>query len=490
MRKIFICTLLLSALLLSSAPAANAASYSYITDAASLSGSDYTDIPSLASALDDIFSGGAALFSDITCKNPVSAPVGSRTVPVGTTYYVRESGSGSVFSGSSCYIYANAVYSKLFGDVPYHGSSASWQNSICIASSLSSASYSLFSKYGVRTGALLRTTSNADGSYNGSSGHSIIILDFDSEGISYLEGNGDGKGLIRVVWRTWDSFNSNLLSSRGYVISFIVQPTEKHYSSLSGENVGTGESANTGGNGTSGGNVGTGESANTGGNGTSGGNVGTGESANTGGNGTSGGNSGSGGNTSGSNYTGFFSPVKSYDGRFSDVSGRDWFYSSVSSAFSLGLMDGRTANTFAPYESVTVSEAVTLAARLLSRYWDDGHVFTSSAVWYEPYYEYCSLWGIDASIYGNPQDKMTRGAFAHLAANIMPDDALKQAVSVSNGSLADVSQTAYYCGSVYTLYRAGILTGSAGLINPENSLSRAEAAAIVSRIADKSLRSG
>ena len=41
-----------------------------------------------------------------------------------------------------------------------------------------------------------------------------------------------------------------------------------------------------------------------------------------------------------------------------------------------------------------------------------------------------------------------------------------------------------------TLYRSGILEGSDGLFHPDNTLTRAEAAAILSRMADRSLRVG
>ncbi len=47
-----------------------------------------------------------------------------------------------------------------------------------------------------------------------------------------------------------------------------------------------------------------------------------------------------------------------------------------------------------------------------------------------------------------------------------------------------------YNGKVLFLYRAGILTGSdwMGNFNPDSTITRAEAAAIISRIADRRLR--
>ena len=436
MRKKLICILLLITAICTTVPSAGAASYSYITDPARADGSDYTDIPALAQALDRIFSGTVAMYSDLKCTTLVRAPLGTRTVPVGTTYYAKENSSGKVFSGSSCYIYANGVYSYLFGDIPYHGWSSSWKNSRRVSGSMSLASYSSFASLGVRTGALLRTTGNKDGSYNGNLGHSIIILSYDNNAVTYLEGNGDGKGLIRIARRTWDNFNSVLLTNRGYKISFIVQPTDSHYESLGG---------------------------------------------------TSSGGSGS-GSTSSGDYVGYFSPDRTYTGHFNDVAKWHWYYPVVAAVYSIRLMDGTGGNVFSPNSSITVAEAVTLAARILSGYYDDRYSFTGSGTWYEPYYQYLTLWGIDPWAYGSPGEKITRGNFARLMARAIPSSELEPVRQVADGSIGDVPSSAAYCSSVYTLYRAGILTGSGGNFYPDKTLTRAEAAAVAARLADRGLR--
>jgi hypothetical protein len=57
----------------------------------------------------------------------------------------------------------------------------------------------------------------------------MIILAYDSDTITYLEGNGDGNGLIRVAIRDWSDFNLRQLSGRGRYIAHLVQPTEEFY---------------------------------------------------------------------------------------------------------------------------------------------------------------------------------------------------------------------------------------------------------------------
>lgn len=60
----------------------------------------------------------------------------------------------------------------------------------------------------------------------------MIILAYDSETVTYLEGNADGNGLIRVTVRTWSDFNKRQLSGRGRYISHMVQPTDDFYDAM------------------------------------------------------------------------------------------------------------------------------------------------------------------------------------------------------------------------------------------------------------------
>ena len=184
-----------------------------ITTPGGASGINYS--AAYASKLDNIFQGNVALFSNYSEKFALG-----QSLNVDRQYSV----AGKI-SGYQCYIYANAVYYYLFGDIPYHGSGISgyWSNSKTVLTNQSSASYSSFSNAGVGFGAYIRTTSNSDGSYNGSSGHSMIVLFYDSSNITYLEGNGDGKGLVRITKETWSEFNTNQVSGKSRKISHVVQ---------------------------------------------------------------------------------------------------------------------------------------------------------------------------------------------------------------------------------------------------------------------------
>lgn len=198
----------------------------YIVEPALLKGSDYTDSDHLAMALDEVFAGDIDIYSDSAYTTEVSMPVGL-VMNNKTQYYVKSQTSGNSISGWQCYIYGNAVYNKLFRE--WVGHANSFANSQVMISGGDNLSYELMTQTGIRCGAYLRTTGNADGSYNGNVGHSMIILAYNQETITYLEGNGDGNGLIRVTIRTWEDFNSRQLSGRGRYIAHIVQPTEEFY---------------------------------------------------------------------------------------------------------------------------------------------------------------------------------------------------------------------------------------------------------------------
>lgn len=145
-----------------------------------------------------------------------------------TLYHVKSQTTGNPVSGWQCYIYGNAVYNKLFQEWVKHAESFI-HSRIVVPGGSDQVCYELLRDSGVRCGAYLRTTNNSDGSYSSNVGHSMIILTYDSETITYLEGNADGNGLIRVAIRTWDDFNLRQLSGRGRYISHMVQPTDEFY---------------------------------------------------------------------------------------------------------------------------------------------------------------------------------------------------------------------------------------------------------------------
>ena len=93
----------------------------------------------------------------------------------------------------------------------------------------------------------------------------------------------------------------------------------------------------------------------------------------------------------------------------------------------------------------------------------------------------------DFSDYNAPA---SRKDFAVIMDSVLADMQLPVISSIEDGSIPDVAVDAAYCAAVYRLYEAGILTGSdtKGSFFPDSTMTRGEAAALVSRIVDPALR--
>jgi len=198
---------------------ANAAPYrNHITDRSAVDGSHYTSSPALAKELNAIFDGDASIYADENCTTPVATRLGTSPVKNnGVRKFVGSDNGEMVETGTSCYIYANGVYYTLFGESTGEGVPGENSEKLNITGSRR-ASYENFKTWGVRqgTGALIRA-----------SGHSMILLDYDPYYITYLDGNGDGHGLISVNKETWENFFYSH-------ISYIIQPKEQYYADLYG----------------------------------------------------------------------------------------------------------------------------------------------------------------------------------------------------------------------------------------------------------------
>ena len=172
---------------------------------------------------------------------------------------------------------------------------------------------------------------------------------------------------------------------------------------------------------------------------------------------------------------------------FRDVKATNWYYDSVASVYNYGLMSGTSATEFSPASQVTAAQAITMAARLHKIYTTGNGDFAASSPWYKSYTDYAQSQKIISSAPSSPNMALTRQEFAAILANALPDNALPQVNQIADGVLPDVSRSDT---AIYKLYRAGILTGndSKGTFLPNSSISRAEAAAILVRMADPNSR--
>lgn len=169
---------------------------------------------------------------------------------------------------------------------------------------------------------------------------------------------------------------------------------------------------------------------------------------------------------------------------FSDVKHGDWYENNVASAFELGLMVGNGDGTFNVNGGIRISETISIAARIHSTYYGM-EIPQSGDVWYEGSVKYALDNGLIDHEYQDYGKPITRREFARILSHALPADKLGAINDISEGQIPDVKAEE----EIYMLYNAGVLRGDEdGSFHPDAEIRRCEVAAIVTRMADTSLR--
>ena len=174
---------------------------------------------------------------------------------------------------------------------------------------------------------------------------------------------------------------------------------------------------------------------------------------------------------------------------FVDVPNDAWYAQDVEKAYNTGLVNGKSATTYAPYDNLTYSEVIKLAACMHQRYTTGSVTLTNGNPWYQSYVDYCKGAGIISKDY-NWDQPATRAGYMEIFANALPEEALAQMNTVADNSIPDVSMMHPQASAIYKLYRAGILQGNDAQhnCNPSASIKRSEVAAILTRMMDPAER--
>jgi len=180
-----------------------------------------------------------------------------------------------------------------------------------------------------------------------------------------------------------------------------------------------------------------------------------------------------------------FTKTAQYPATFKDVSADAWYAQDIKNVYELGLMDGVSDDKFDIDSQMTVSQAVTIAARLHSLYHGkDIPCLENSKAWYDRYVSYC----INNGIITEKQFKDYNAPIMSyetvtLFACALPNEHYGKINNVT--AISDVPKEAPFFDEVLLFYNAGILCGNDdyGTFLPTQKLTRARAAAIISRIA-------
>ena len=191
-----------------------------------------------------------------------------------------------------------------------------------------------------------------------------------------------------------------------------------------------------------------------------------------------------------------FSRTRTYASAFVDVPADSWYAEAAKSAYEYGLMEGRGNGRFAPEDSITVSELLTLSARLHSTYeGEDASAdfarSTAAENWFDPYLSYLKEKGLLTVTLSNYDAPATRAEMASIFSVSLPNEWYddRNAVLVtdayaSRDFITDVDDYTPYQMQILWMYKQGLLVGTdaRGSFAPYNSVTRAEVAALLTRL--------
>lgn len=171
------------------------------------------------------------------------------------------------------------------------------------------------------------------------------------------------------------------------------------------------------------------------------------------------------------------------NGMFKDVAGNAWYAQYVKEAYEYGLVSGTASDIMSPDGTVTVGQAVTVAARIHAAFNGKQTQLESSAEgtnWYDKYVTYA----IANKVATEGQfDDYTRPV-TRIETAVLLHDAVGTFKAINNiSSIPDLAAGKEGADKVLTLYRAGVLTGNDayGYFAPETNLKRSELCALITR---------
>ena len=165
---------------------------------------------------------------------------------------------------------------------------------------------------------------------------------------------------------------------------------------------------------------------------------------------------------------------------YADVADAAWYADAARVCYEVGLITGTGAG-FSPDRVLTVGEVAAIAARMNEAI--TGEAIPAAAPgqpWYQPYVDCLEGRGVDVP---DPARQSTRLELLTLMGGVIPEDMLAPINTIT--ALPDTDDE-----TVLRFYNAGVLTGvdGWGTFAPDRSLTRAETAALVARVARPELR--
>lgn len=180
---------------------------------------------------------------------------------------------------------------------------------------------------------------------------------------------------------------------------------------------------------------------------------------------------------------------------FIDVEDNAWYGPSIRAVYEMAMMIGISDTEFHVNGNMTLAQTICVAARLHSSYYENNHDFSTigGEPWFMPYVRYCLYNEIidkkynfkDQSIYDR---EALRIEFVEILSKALPEDQITKIKTVDLITDIPAGSNDERFEIIYKLYNAGILIGDGEGFKPWQKITRAEIAAVISRMADASLR--
>lgn len=163
---------------------------------------------------------------------------------------------------------------------------------------------------------------------------------------------------------------------------------------------------------------------------------------------------------------------------FTDISADDWYYPYISTAYSLGIINGVSEDTFSPDSSLTGAEFLTMLCRA-----DGSDTTSGSGLWYEAALEWAETNSIlmDTTSF-DPESALSREDMMVFLYRYLLYKNIALETSSDLSAFTDVDEiSSDVLAAVELLVGEGIIEGDGTMLRPQDELSRAETAAILIR---------
>lgn len=189
-----------------------------------------------------------------------------------------------------------------------------------------------------------------------------------------------------------------------------------------------------------------------------------------------------------------FTKVNIYNiGVYSDVEESMWYTPGMITSYEYGLLTGNENGEFELESNITVAETLAIASRLHSICSTGSENFVEGNIWYQVYVDYMVNNNLISSRqFSDYTEIVTRTEFVGILYYslyyALGEDVFQNVNNIT--SIPDVKEGDYYYNAIYALYDAGVLIGNdeLGTFAPTSNISRAEAATVVGRMIDESMR--